>query len=627
MGYNPESIIVSEYKSSRTAFKYEMNNAFHETLGLIQWQGDEDVEVNTSATPFKDSVANQVGDGVLEEETEVEAQEPSEVIAEEEVNVPQGIQIVNEDKDYIFYVSDGVNTFTNKESYTREDFAKHEDTFLAFEKGNVSYGKKVDPSIISWYSAEDDVTLYLAFTDDFMNEQQKGWEAGRDVLVPMVKLFVAFIILAIILIIYLTIVTGRLPYDDELHFNWVDKIWTEFMVGAFILTIIGWFYGVYTLGVYSFRSLNTPINNLTSTQSNAIYLIGVITAVAVLLCGVIYLALIRKIKGKRFIKDCLTYKFFYRIFHGVLDFLKSFFDGRRFEKFPLTKSLHKRQIAFIVASFILVFLTFIFIAVPPLMIFPPILEIVIILWYVKYNNKTYEEINKGFDESLEEQMKSERMKINLVTNVSHDLKTPLTSIISYVDLLSKEDDLSETARDYVNILREKSNRLKNIVADLFDLAKSTSGDINVDFEDLDLKKLIEQTLGDMEDDIEKSGLTIKTNLPNEPVMIKSDGKKLYRVFQNIIDNALKYSLKGTRIFVELEDKDGKAIATVKNTAGYEMDFTAEEILQRFNRGDESRTTEGSGLGLSIAESFTEVSGGSFKVDIDGDMFKVIIEFQ
>jgi signal transduction histidine kinase len=141
-----------------------------------------------------------------------------------------------------------------------------------------------------------------------------------------------------------------------------------------------------------------------------------------------------------------------------------------------------------------------------------------------------------------------------------------------------------------------------------------------------MKRLIEQTLGDMEDDIEKSGLQIKTKFPEQPVNIEADGKKLYRVFQNIIGNALKYSLQGTRIYVEVEDDNGKAIATVKNTAGYEMNFTAEEILQRFNRGDESRTTEGSGLGLSIAESFTKVCGGDFQVEIDGDMFKVIISF-
>jgi len=332
--------------------------------------------------------------------------------------------------------------------------------------------------------------------------------------------------------------------------------------------------------------------------------------------------MIRKLKAKTFLKQSITYTVYFK----VKDFLKSLFDGRRYEMFPLTKALFYRQLAFIIVSFILVVLTFLFLFVPPLVLIPPVVEIAVIYWYVKYNNITYDEINKGFDVSLKEQMKSERMKVELITNVSHDLKTPLTSIISYIDLLSKEEGLSETARDYVNILREKSYRLKNIVSDLFDLAKSTSGDINLDMEKLDLKKLIEQTLGDMEDDIKDSGLQIKTRLPAEPVYIMADGKRLYRVFQNLIDNALKYSLKGTRVYIELEEANGKAIASIKNISGYEMNFTTEEILQRFARGDKARSTDGSGLGLSIAESFTRVCGGDFRVDIDGDLFKVTVKF-
>jgi signal transduction histidine kinase len=253
------------------------------------------------------------------------------------------------------------------------------------------------------------------------------------------------------------------------------------------------------------------------------------------------------------------------------------------------------------------------------------LEAVVIYWYFYENRKTFEEINLGFQESLKEQMKSERMKVDLITNVSHDLKTPLTSIISYVELLSKEE-LPEAARDYVNILADKSGRLKNIVSDLFDLAKSTSGNLPLNMENLDLKKLIEQTLGDMEDEIEKSNIRIKTTLTESPVYIYSDGKKLYRVFQNIIGNALKYSLQGTRIFIDMEVDNKIVNVVIKNTASYDMDFTAEEILQRFNRGDKSRTTEGSGLGLSIAESFTRACGGNFKVEIDGDQFKVKLRF-
>ena len=256
---------------------------------------------------------------------------------------------------------------------------------------------------------------------------------------------------------------------------------------------------------------------------------------------------------------------------------------------------------------------------------PPIIECVIIYWFVKGNRETYAAIDKGFNDSLEDQMKAERMKIQLVTNVSHDLKTPLTSIIGYVDLLSKEA-LEEPAREYVTVLAEKSDRLKHIVSDLFDLAKSTTGNIQIDLEDLDLKRLIEQTLGDLSDEIEKSGLDFKVQLPDGPVMIHSDGKKLYRVFINLLDNALKYALQGTRVYVTMEVMAGQVFVAIKNIAGYEMTFTEEEVRQRFTRGDSARTSEGSGLGLSIAESFTHVCEGTFKLVIDGDLFKVAVSF-
>lgn len=230
-----------------------------------------------------------------------------------------------------------------------------------------------------------------------------------------------------------------------------------------------------------------------------------------------------------------------------------------------------------------------------------------------------------YRKGIEESVRAERMKIDLVTNVSHDLKTPLTSIISYVELLSREE-LPPAARDYVTILQQKSTRLKNIVADVFELAKTTSGEIAVANEQLDLNKLSYQTLAEMEDKISRSGFIVKANICEPPVTVMSDGKRIYRIIQNLMDNALKYSLSGTRIYYALEKNDGKAIITIKNIASYEMNFTTEEILERFARGDKSRTTEGSGLGLSIAQGFALACGGDFKIEIDGDMFKSIITF-
>ena len=234
-------------------------------------------------------------------------------------------------------------------------------------------------------------------------------------------------------------------------------------------------------------------------------------------------------------------------------------------------------------------------------------------------------LSEGYRKSVEERVHAERMKIELVTNVSHDLKTPLTSIISYVELLSKEE-LPPVAQDYVKVLRTKSERLKNIVSDVFELAKTTSGKISIEHERLDLTKLSWQTIGEMEDRITAAGLDLRAKICDPPVTVVSDGKRLYRVIQNLLDNALKYSLKGTRVYYDLEKKDSSAVITIRNISAYEMEFTADEILERFTRGDKSRTTEGSGLGLSIAQGFTLACGGTFALDIDGDMFKDILTF-
>jgi len=253
--------------------------------------------------------------------------------------------------------------------------------------------------------------------------------------------------------------------------------------------------------------------------------------------------------------------------------------------------------------------------------------------------KNLNSIKEGMNKVIEEKVKSERTKVELITNVSHDLKTPLTSIISYVDLLSKEQGLPEHVNDYVKILIQKSNRLKTLIEDLFDLTRASSGEIKVDYERLDLGKLIKQTMADLNEEISRSELAFRVNIPEQPVFILSDGKKLYRVFLNLISNALKYSLPGSRVYIDLivqnmnnktngetKEIDYEVVVIIKNTANYEMSFSQEEILERFVRGDKARSTEGSGLGLAIAKNFTQVCGGKFDIVLDGDLFKVILSF-
>lgn len=235
------------------------------------------------------------------------------------------------------------------------------------------------------------------------------------------------------------------------------------------------------------------------------------------------------------------------------------------------------------------------------------------------------DIQSGMDTALSERMKSERMKVELVSNVSHDIKTPLTSIISYVDLMKQEENLPEEVKDYIRILDIKSQRLKSMVQDVFEISKAASKQLPVDLEDLDLGKLLRQTLADMEEQIEESSVTVKAQIPADAVMIHADGSRLYRVFQNLLQNALKYSLNGSRVFITLKTDSKSAKTTVKNISQdeipSEIDFT-----ERFVRGDESRTDGGSGLGLSIARSFTEACGGVFGIEVDADLFVVTVEF-
>ncbi len=574
---NLESLFYKEYKDS-DRFYYEVRAAYNDMLSMLRNDAEESVEVKTQSD--------------------------------------EAIRGTKQDVKYYYYISDGKNTYTKAPTKDKSYFEQFDEAFYAYESGTWSFGKNTKNLVeLMYYS--DNYTIYVAFPDEYMQKMQIQWAEDRQEILPEATSLLIGLAASLVLIIYLMAVTGRKPNDNELHMSAIDGIFTDVL---FIALLIVGFIWISAVARYSY--FNIDIGRIGSEYILELIFTGAVTAIVTVICGMIVLSLSRQFKAGKLFTHSMGY--------SVFDLFKSLFDGRIFKNYPLTKSLFYRQMIFIIASAGLVLLTLILIFVvnfSALAVIPPLIEIVIIYWYIRGNNKTFEEINKGFNENLEEKMKSERMKIELVTNVSHDLKTPLTSIISYVDLLSKEKDLSETARDYVNILIDKSNRLKNIVSDLFDLAKSNSGDISTDMEKLDLKKLIEHTIADMEDKIENSELQLKVVLPEEPVIIMADGKKLYRVFQNVIDNALKYSLKGTRVFVELEKFSSNAVATIKNTACYEMNSTEEELLQRFTRGDKSRTTEGSGLGLSIAESFTNVCGGLFSVDIDGDLFKVSISFK
>jgi signal transduction histidine kinase len=235
-------------------------------------------------------------------------------------------------------------------------------------------------------------------------------------------------------------------------------------------------------------------------------------------------------------------------------------------------------------------------------------------------------IKVGLRKSLENQMKSERLKSELITNVSHDLKTPLTSIINYVDLLQKEDLSKEEIKGYVGVLERKTQRLKTLIEDLFEASKMASGSVELNTERLDVGALLNQSLAEFDEKIKASNLTFKINVPKQKIYANLDGKKTWRVFENLINNTLKYSMANTRVYIDLTEEENRVVLIIKNISAYEMDFNIDEIFERFKRGDKSRHTEGSGLGLAIARSIVELQGGKLNIEIDGDLFKVVVEF-
>lgn len=235
-------------------------------------------------------------------------------------------------------------------------------------------------------------------------------------------------------------------------------------------------------------------------------------------------------------------------------------------------------------------------------------------------------IGENLDSALQEKVKSERFKADLITNVSHDLKTPLTSIINYVDLIKREQIQDEKIQGYLEVLEQKSQRLKTLTEDLVEASKASSGNLKLEISDIDFVELIHQTNGEFEEKFSTRFLVLVSRLPEEPILIEADGRRLWRVLENLYNNAFKYAMMNSRVYVDVGQEDDRVAFTIKNISENPLNISSSELTERFVRGDVSRTTEGSGLGLSIAQSLTQLQGGTFQILIDGDLFKVQVKF-
>ena len=249
-----------------------------------------------------------------------------------------------------------------------------------------------------------------------------------------------------------------------------------------------------------------------------------------------------------------------------------------------------------------------------------------LMLFFRKHGEDLNNVSNGIEAAVSEKMKSERFRTELITNVSHDIKTPLTSIINYVDLLQKEDIDNEKVREYLDVLDRQSSRLKKLIQDLLEASKASTGSINVELEELDAAVMLSQVAGEYKEKFEKNNLDLIIKNDVTPVMIQADGRHLWRVFDNLMNNINKYAQPGTRVYIDIIPKDSGAIITFKNVSATPLNISSDELKERFVRGDSSRNTEGSGLGLSIAESLMKLMNGTLELTVDGDLFKVTLEF-
>lgn len=248
------------------------------------------------------------------------------------------------------------------------------------------------------------------------------------------------------------------------------------------------------------------------------------------------------------------------------------------------------------------------------------------IWDFKRHGENLNSIGEGMTAAVEQRLKSERMKTELITNVSHDIKTPLTSIINYADLIEKEQCDNPTITEYAGVLHRQSERLKRLIDDLVEASKASTGNLEVLLAPCEVGVMLTQTVGEYEQKLQEKDLALITNQPEQPIKILADGRRLWRVFDNLMSNICKYAQRGTRVYLTLEKQNGQAVISFKNISREALNLSADELLERFVQGDTARNSEGNGLGLSIAKSLTELQNGSMELATDGDLFKVVLRF-
>ena len=484
---------------------------------------------------------------------------------------------------------------------------------------------------------------------DSMADEAENYETYSKLMFPMLAGAIFGSVLWLIGMVWLTVTAGRRPEDEEIHLNGFDRWYTEIAAG----TVIGiWLAGTIISG--------TLIANSSLGYSHVVVTVIVIC----LICGTYtmawfligYLSLVRRIKAGTLWKNSLirkVLKWIGKCSGKLVDFARAF-SRNTAEKIKVLLVGG----AFLFLQFLIIGCVFsgagvFLLALMSVDVATMILAIrkadgldlimdglkKISDGELQYKIKTdtltgkqkvmaeyINNIGSGLDAAVENSLKKERMQTELITNVSHDLKTPLTSIINYVDLMKRENPTDPKIQEYLRILDEKSQRLKVLTEDVVEASKASTGNIKLEMNDIDFVEMVQQVIGEFEEKFQEKNLTMMVHFTDEPSIIYADGQRMWRVLENVFGNVVKYAMEGTRVYAEISNRNKKVTFSLKNISAQPLNISADELTERFIRGDVARNTEGSGLGLSIAKSLTELQGGEFKLYLDGDLFKVMITF-
>ncbi len=550
-------------------------------------------------------------------------------------NYEQIMNELNKPGGLIYHATDGKNSVTNTNNPDKH-YYKIQNVYILIdrqgvelnpENGYSSYSSSLLDAVEDIEGGRTKTAIYAAITDQGLLSRVERWNSDRSILIKGSTIIVFCGMLMFMCFVYLAVVAGRTMEDDEVHMAAVDKLYPD--VSLLLIT------GIVALGMIRFYEV------LDIRYTSEKLMIFAMLSLAAMLASAflsLFYSIVRHIKNGTLIRHSMIYLILSSTLRAIIKVLSGgplMYKSMAAVTALAAASFYSYKMPVIIIPIALLAAYYVYSKVRKFQTIQEGLKVAKTGDYdFKINidgegefSRLADDINSitsGLKTAVQSEVKSEKLKTELITNVSHDIKTPLTSIISYVDLLKREGLSSPNASKYLDVLDRKSNRLKILTEDLFEAAKATSGSIEPAFEKVNVNALISQILGELDEKIHESKLTFKVTSSVGRVFARADGRLLSRVMENLLSNIFKYALQESRVYIDISQTEKDVSVSFKNISAYELNIPVDELMERFKRGDESRSSEGNGLGLAIAKSLMEIQEGILELSIDGDLFKAEI---